>query len=148
MKNRRKITLGIVAVALMFGSQQVYSIQKQTCDNPYACIGMVIDSGDPILIQMGREMSNLVTDDTAGTGLRLPHVGGGGGGMLGARHGHRQRSGAQGPRSRTQDGDTAALRPAAHHGSSHAALVHLANAGQLGYRASQVAAVGAAANSS
>jgi hypothetical protein len=52
---------------LVFGSQQVLTKSKNTCDNPYSCIGMVIDSGDPVLIQMGHEMSNMVTDKQAGT---------------------------------------------------------------------------------
>lgn len=40
---------------------------KDPCSNPYACIGMVIDSGDPVLIQMGKEMSKMVTGKEAGT---------------------------------------------------------------------------------
>jgi len=52
---------------LMFGSQQVLTKNKNTCDSPYSCIGMVIDSGDPVLIQMGQEMSKMVTDKQAGT---------------------------------------------------------------------------------
>ena len=40
---------------------------KGACDSPYACIGMVIDSGDPVLIQMGHELSDLVSDKQAGT---------------------------------------------------------------------------------
>ncbi len=31
------------------------------------CIGMVIDSGDPVLIQMGHEMSGMVSDENSGT---------------------------------------------------------------------------------
>ena len=54
-------------VVLMFGSQQIYGQEKSPCNNPYACIGMVIDSGDPVLIQMGHEMSDMVTDKQAGT---------------------------------------------------------------------------------
>ncbi len=67
----------MVIVALTIGSQNVFgsklSIQrlgaesKGYCDGPYDCIGVVIDSGDPILIQMGHEMSNMVTDKDAGT---------------------------------------------------------------------------------
>jgi uncharacterized protein len=37
------------------------------CDSEYSCIGMTIDSGDPVLIQMGQEMSALVTDKQTGT---------------------------------------------------------------------------------
>lgn len=37
------------------------------CQGAYDCIGMVIDSGDPVLIQMGKEMSSMVTDNEAGT---------------------------------------------------------------------------------
>ncbi|MGI9383249.1 MAG: peptidoglycan-binding protein [Methyloligellaceae bacterium] len=40
---------------------------KGSCDGPNACIGMVIDSGDPVLIQMGHEMSNMVSAKKAGT---------------------------------------------------------------------------------
>jgi TRAP-type uncharacterized transport system substrate-binding protein len=67
MNNMRKITLRIVIAAFAFGSQSVSGSQQDTCENPYACIGMAIDSGDPVLIQMGREMSNLVTEEKAGT---------------------------------------------------------------------------------
>ena len=38
----------------------------QKCHSSYDCIGVVIDSGDPALIQMGHEMSNMVTDKDAG----------------------------------------------------------------------------------
>lgn len=37
------------------------------CQNDYDCIGMVIDSGDPVLIQMGQEMSKMVTGNSGGT---------------------------------------------------------------------------------
>ncbi len=67
MSNRRKISFIMAFTILMFGSQQVLTKNKNTCDNPYSCIGMVIDSGDPVLIQMGQEMSKMVTDKQAGT---------------------------------------------------------------------------------
>jgi len=58
-------------VLLVLGSQLVIGqvpIQiKDNCESAYSCIGMVIDSGDPVLIQMGQEMSNMVTDKRAGT---------------------------------------------------------------------------------
>jgi uncharacterized protein len=58
-------------VLLVFGSQrvlgQVQGEDKDNCEATYSCIGMVIDSGDPVLIQMGQEMSKLVTDKHAGT---------------------------------------------------------------------------------
>ncbi len=37
------------------------------CANDYDCIGMVIDSGDPVLVQMGKEMSKMVTGSAGGT---------------------------------------------------------------------------------
>jgi hypothetical protein len=37
------------------------------CEGDYDCVAMVIDSGDPVLIQMGEEMSSMVTNDEAGT---------------------------------------------------------------------------------
>ena len=40
------------------------------CESAYSCIGMVIDSGDPILTQMGHEMSAMVTDRDSGTVVR------------------------------------------------------------------------------
>lgn len=40
---------------------------KSPCKNPSSCIGMVIDSGDPVLVQMGHEMSKLVSDKKTGT---------------------------------------------------------------------------------
>lgn len=43
------------------------SAAKKACNDPYGCIGMVIDSGDPVLIQMGHEMSKLVSDKQSGT---------------------------------------------------------------------------------
>ena len=67
MSKKRKISYMLAFTVLMFGSQQVLAKEKNTCDNPYSCIGMVIDSGDPVLIQMGHEMSNMVTDQQAGT---------------------------------------------------------------------------------
>lgn len=67
MNNRHKISCMMAFVVLMFGSQQILGQEKGPCANPYACIGMVIDSGDPVLIQMGHEMSNMVTDKQAGT---------------------------------------------------------------------------------
>ena len=42
-------------------------VAGDTCASAYSCIGMVIDSGDPILIQMGHEMSDMVTDRKSGT---------------------------------------------------------------------------------
>src|SRR5215470_14641767 len=58
-------------VLLVLGSQQVIGQvpgkDNDNCEAPNSCIGMVIDSGDPILIQMGQEMSKMVTDKQAGT---------------------------------------------------------------------------------
>jgi len=58
-------------VLLVLGSQQVIGQvpgqDKDPCEAAYSCIGMVIDSGDPVLIQMGQEMSKMVTDKRAGT---------------------------------------------------------------------------------
>ena len=47
--------------------QEKVAQDKDRCDNEYSCIGMTIDSGDPVLIQMGQEMSALVSDKQAGT---------------------------------------------------------------------------------
>ena len=57
----------ISVLAMVFCSQQVLGQEKDPCESSNACIGMVIDSGDPVLIQMGQEMSKLVTDKQAGT---------------------------------------------------------------------------------
>ncbi len=57
----------ILIITLMLGYQPVFGQAQGSCDRPYACIGMVIDSGDPVLIQMGHEMSHIVTDKAAGT---------------------------------------------------------------------------------
>jgi hypothetical protein len=57
----------ILILTLILASPHVFGQTQDHCDSPYACIGMVIDSGDPVLIQMGHEMSQLVTDDQAGT---------------------------------------------------------------------------------
>lgn len=58
-------------VLLVLGSQrvigQVPGQDNDNCEAAYSCIGMVIDSGDPVLIQMGQEMSKKVTDKQAGT---------------------------------------------------------------------------------
>ena len=58
-------------VLLVLGSQlvigQVPGQDKENCEAAHSCIGMVIDSGDPVLIQMGQEMSKMVTDKRAGT---------------------------------------------------------------------------------
>jgi hypothetical protein len=57
-------------VLLVLGSQQVSGQapgqDNDNCEAPNSCIGMVIDSGDPVLIQMGQEMSKMVTDKQAG----------------------------------------------------------------------------------
>lgn len=37
-----------------------------SCEGAYDCIGMTIDSGDPVLIQMGKEMSGMVTEGNEG----------------------------------------------------------------------------------
>jgi hypothetical protein len=72
----------ISVLAMVICSQQVLGQEKQIlgqekqilgqekkdpCESANACIGMVIDSGDPVLIQMGQEMAALVTDKQAGT---------------------------------------------------------------------------------
>ena len=57
----------ILVAALVIGSQDVVGQATDHCSRPYACIGMVIDSGDPVLIQMGHEMSGMVTGKEAGT---------------------------------------------------------------------------------
>jgi uncharacterized protein len=63
---------GLVLLAL--GAQQVIGQvagqDKDSCEAAYSCIGMVIDSGDPVLIQMGQEMSKMVTDKQAGTTVK------------------------------------------------------------------------------
>ncbi len=55
-----KITTGSAEVATT-------KVENSPCASAYSCIGMVIDSGDPILVQMGHEMSDMVTDRRAGT---------------------------------------------------------------------------------
>lgn len=42
-------------------------IPKSSCKGGYGCIGMAIDSGDPVLVQMGHEMSGMVSDKSSGT---------------------------------------------------------------------------------
>jgi len=37
-----------------------------SCEGGYNCIGMTIDSGDPVLIQMGNEMSGMVSGNEEG----------------------------------------------------------------------------------
>jgi uncharacterized protein len=64
--NRNNLrTIGVLL--MVFCSQQVLGQEKDGCESSNACIGMVIDSGDPVLIQMGQEMSKLVRDKQAGT---------------------------------------------------------------------------------
>ena len=46
---------------LTLGSQQTSARETGGCDGTADCIGMVIDSGDPVLIQMGHELSGMVT---------------------------------------------------------------------------------------
>ena len=41
-----------------------------SCEGAYDCIGMTIDSGDPVLIQMGNEMSGMVTDGNEGVKVK------------------------------------------------------------------------------
>ncbi len=49
-------------VVLMFGSKQPFGQESGSCDgSPDVCIGMVIDSGDPVLVQMGHELSGMVS---------------------------------------------------------------------------------------
>ena len=57
----------IGVLSMMFCSQQALGQEKDPCESSNSCIGMVIDSGDPVLIQMGQEMSKLVTDKQAGS---------------------------------------------------------------------------------
>jgi uncharacterized protein len=58
-------------VLVVLGSKQVIGQvpgqDNDNCEAPNSCIGMVIDSGDPVLIQMGQEMSKMVTDKQTGT---------------------------------------------------------------------------------
>jgi uncharacterized protein len=64
--NRKRLRMAAVAL-LALCSQEVLGQVKDPCDGSDSCIGMVIDSGDPVLIQMGLEMSKMVTDSQAGT---------------------------------------------------------------------------------
>ena len=41
--------------------------EKFACSNTDSCVGMAIDSGDPVLIQMGHEMSDMVSAKRPGT---------------------------------------------------------------------------------
>jgi TRAP-type uncharacterized transport system substrate-binding protein len=66
INSRHKISCMIAVIILIFGSHQVFGQKKSLCANSSTCIGMVIDSGDPVLIQMGHEMSDMVTDKQAG----------------------------------------------------------------------------------
>ena len=67
MNSWKKTSCLAAVVALVLGFQQAFGKADDDCAGPYACIGMVIDSGDPVLIQMGHEMSSMVTDNAAGT---------------------------------------------------------------------------------
>ena len=53
-------------IVLMFSSSPLLSQESGSCDSPDLCIGMVIDSGDPVLVQMGQEMSAMVTNNQEG----------------------------------------------------------------------------------
>jgi hypothetical protein len=62
-----KLSILIISAFLVINAPYAYGQPSGYCQGTYDCIGMVIDSGDPVLIQMGHEMSNMVTDPTAGT---------------------------------------------------------------------------------
>ncbi len=53
-------------VVLMVGSEHPLAQENDSCDGSDLCIGMVIDSGDPVLIQMGHEMSEMTSDNREG----------------------------------------------------------------------------------
>ena len=60
--SRVSILIGAAALAL-----SVVEDAHAYCEGDYDCVAMVIDSGDPVLIQMGEEMSNMVTNQDGGT---------------------------------------------------------------------------------
>ena len=66
MKLSRSVSL-LTIVLVVLGFHQASGSEKYACDDSYSCVGMVIDSGDPVLIQMGREMSSMVSAKRAGT---------------------------------------------------------------------------------
>lgn len=67
MKIKRFLVYPAAIIATMLGFQGATGQAADPCATPHACIGMVIDSGDPVLIQMGHEMSKMVTGGDAGT---------------------------------------------------------------------------------
>ncbi len=67
IQSRKSASLSIAFILTLF-CVPVGALQAAApCASPFSCIGMVIDSGDPVLIQMGHEMSGMVTDQEAGT---------------------------------------------------------------------------------
>ena len=65
--NRIRSTSFLAFLLILMGFPIGLPKAADPCANPFSCIGMVIDSGDPVLIQMGHEMSNMVSDQEAGT---------------------------------------------------------------------------------
>ena len=59
--------LFVIAILLInIGVQRAWA----SCEGAYDCIGITIDSGDPVLIQMGNEMSGMVTDGNEGVRVK------------------------------------------------------------------------------
>ena len=53
---RALICISCLVISIMALGQKAWA----SCEGDYDCIGMTIDSGDPVLIQMGNEMSGMV----------------------------------------------------------------------------------------
>lgn len=76
MHSRQKLLLTFGVVLLLLGADNSLAETKKNdeavskCAASDDCIGMVIDSGDPILIQMGHEMSGMVSDENSGTQVK------------------------------------------------------------------------------
>ncbi|MEP3274869.1 MAG: TAXI family TRAP transporter solute-binding subunit [Stappiaceae bacterium] len=72
----QKLLQAFGVVLLLLGADKGLAETKKSteavndCAASDDCIGMVIDSGDPILIQMGHEMSNMVSDGKSGTKVK------------------------------------------------------------------------------
>ena len=55
------VYFGCLVISMLTLGQQAWA----SCEGDYECIGMTIDSGDPVLIQMGKEMSGMVASDVS-----------------------------------------------------------------------------------
>ena len=53
------VYLSCLVISMMALGQNAWA----SCEGDYDCIGMTIDSGDPVLIQMGNEMSGMVASE-------------------------------------------------------------------------------------